>query len=123
MTDQTFRPTSATVDTDHATNELVLRFSTFNPETRDMDTIVVRLAELDGIAFAGETARHGAYLSRDLIRHALVGHCDTCRNIRLVDVPKQHGPGTTSVRCPDCGDRFDNPPRIPIVFDPREATS
>lgn len=68
MTDQTFRPTSATVDTDHATNELVLRFSTFNPETRDMDTIVVRLAELDGIAFAGETARHLCAVVNGVVR-------------------------------------------------------
>lgn len=41
-------------------------------------------------------------------RHLNAGNCDTCGNTRIVSVENQHG-RKESVRCPDCGSRFDAP--------------
>lgn len=40
------------------------------------------------------------------MRNAATGDCDTCKNHRLIDVPRTNGPGLERVYCPDCHDRY-----------------
>jgi hypothetical protein len=36
---------------------------------------------------------------------ALIGPCERCKNVRLVDVVRPHGRGTESIYCPECRPR------------------
>lgn len=121
MTDRRMiRPSFVTAGIDAATNELVVSAHTWNLDTKDLDTVELRVAGLDAVKLGGQIALQTSYLARNLVQHALVGHCDTCRNTRRVDVPRKNGNGVERVRCPDCGGRYEDPPPIPAVRDPKE---
>lgn len=68
-------------------------------------SIVVKFSAFDAAEIGGRLAAAGALEARDLLIDALIGECETCHNIRLVDTPRPGG-RTENVRCPDCGDRF-----------------
>lgn len=95
---------TATVD---ASNGIVsLRLWSY-PEGIDQPlSIVVKFSASAAADIGGRLATHGAAEAHDLLIDALIGECETCQNIRLIDVPRHGGSHTEKVRCPDCGDRF-----------------
>jgi hypothetical protein len=72
--------------------------------------------------FIANVARHGTYALRDAAKRLEVGHCETCRNLGLIDVPHPHR-GTERVACPDCRHRYPAEPfkNAPKIGDTRVA--
>ena len=97
---------TATVD---ASNGIVsLRLWSYPEDVDQPVSVVVKFSAPAAADIGGRLATHGAAEARDLLIDALIGECETCQNIRLIDVPRHDGRHTEKVRCPDCADRFND---------------
>lgn len=63
--------------------------------------ITFRVQPRDLPALVRDVAAQVGYAMDDTVRELAYGDCDTCGNVRLVEVPT-HGGRMTNTECPDC---------------------
>lgn len=78
------------------------------------------LSPLDALALSRSLAAAAASALEQQLSDALAGECETCGNLRMVDVPKSAG-RTEREHCPDCWPRTLEPPPTLEVWRADEA--